>query len=1212
MGKSVGFSRRIASLGLCAAMFASMLVYLPSSVFRAITAKADHAVAPFAIPSPKRNVSTAAELSEDLALLEDGTLDRLELTLTDGITVDSGINVPSGRELIINLNGKSLTGSSQLFNVDGTLTINGGTLSVTNSYSQMVSVMWIYSGAKVTIENTIIYATGSPVAFFNSGTLEFASSTQVVRHHCTAKSTPSVAGTVYNSGTFTMSDGSSYLNRGSLGLELSIPLLYNTSTGVFNANGGTIGAYYSDTITNEGTIQNTTTQTTDIFAIVSNKKGGKINGGKYSVLVNNSSGGIIGGGEFSAVSGAFLVSFSTNGGSADPAPQWRCNAPITVPTTPEKEGYTFTGWYSNGTQWDTKANVTSNLSLVAGWEDTIVRDTQTPTISGIANNGNYCNSAAFTVSDNVGVASVTINGETATAVDGKYTIDSASVKQTIVVTDLSGNITVYSVWVHPKHKNNTSGVCEYCEQKDTTPPVIQGLVNAKDYCGTVDFTVTDDSEGAVSVTVDGTPLADKNGVYTLTASTAKQSVVAKDAAGNTTTCQVTVHAKHKNRVIKPVCCEYCGKTDKTPPVVTGLEQGGAYCGSVEFTVTDDSEVYVVAHIGVQNRQITPVDGVYSVKANAVFGTQASIAISDGMDGNAVTYTISLYATHTYENGKCKICGEEDKEAPTISGIANNGEYCDSAAFTVSDNVGVASVTINGETATAVDGKYTIVSANIKQTVVVTDDFGNVTVCSVWVHPKHSYNSSGVCTVCGEGDSTSPVIAGIVNNGEYCGNVEFTVTDESTMQSVTANGDPLTASDGVYSLSAGENDAVTIVATDANGNSTTCTIQLYASHTYENGKCKICGEEDKEAPTISGIVNNGEYCISAAFTVSDNVGVASVTINGETATAVDGQYTINPFCQHQATVVATDLSGNTTIYYVTVREKHTKGNDGRCSKCGDFIDGVTAHPVGYTLSLNGNIGVNFYMELASCVTDDPNAYMHFTLPDGTAKDVKVASAPTDITLKSGTTYYIFSCEVAAQDMYETITAKLVLSNGSDSEEYTFKVEDYANYILDETNGYNQQTRKLVSAMLSYGNYAKAYFNDDELVETSEIAAVTAENLDSYAHEISGTLPDGITYCGSTLLLESETAVRHYFKVADGTDVPDSMIQQGDYYYIQTESIAADQLGIAVRTVINDCTISYSPMSYARAVLNSDSVDNSLKNLIKAFYLYHQAALGYKIS
>ncbi len=271
------------------------------------------------------------------------------------------------------------------------------------------------------------------------------------------------------------------------------------------------------------------------------------------------------------------------------------------------------------------------------------------------------------------------------------------------------------------------------------------------------------------------------------------------------------------------------------------------------------------------------------------------------------------------------------------------------------------------------------------------------------------------------------------------------------------------------------------------------------------------------------------------------------------------------------------------------------------------DEIGSRLAGCSLSLSGNIGVNFFMKLSDEVVADGKAYMQFTLPNGDTPQVMVSKA--EIAYVGDKRYYVFSCQVAAKEMDGTITSQIITSDG-EGVVYKYTVRDYADYILDEANGYDDTTKAMVSAMLSYGDYAKAYFSGEELTATSEIEAVTADMLAEYAMTASGMLPEGIKYYGSTLLLKSKTTIRHYFKVTEETNVSAyGMTEKDGYYFIQHGDIPAGSLGTAQNISVGEYTISYSPLSYAYAALNSDSTSDNLKNLVKALYLYNNAAIAY---
>lgn len=383
---------------------------------------------------------------------------------------------------------------------------------------------------------------------------------------------------------------------------------------------------------------------------------------------------------------------------------------------------------------------------------------------------------------------------------------------------------------------------------------------------------------------------------------------------------------------------------------------------------------------------------------------------------------------------------------------------------------------------------------------------------------------------------------------------------------------------------------------------------------------LADTEDENGGKTAAQFASGEvaYLLSQGCTVGEGEGENAVTYSG----SVWGQNlaTENYPVLNGETVYQVDSyegcignPGNSTKVYsntnAPIYVEHNYSSKGTCTICGAFKNGIGEHLDGYSLSLDGNIGVNFFMELDKSVIADENAYMKFRLPNGKTSVVLVGDAKQQTV--SGTTYYVFSCEVAAKEMNETITAQIITSDKK-GEVYEYSVADYIQYIRDNPTEFDEKTLSLVNAMAGYGDYAKAYFNNENLDANTEMDAITADTLASFDKQISGDLPEEITYYGSSLLLESNTTMRHYFKVAEGTDVSALSFSgsKGNYYYIDIPNISAEKLGTIQNVTIGNCTISYSPMSYAYAVLSSKNTSESLKNLVKSLYLYEQAAEAYK--
>ena len=150
----------------------------------------------------------------------------------------------------------------------------------------------------------------------------------------------------------------------------------------------------------------------------------------------------------------------------------------------------------------------------------------------------------------------------------------------------------------------------------------------------------------------------------------------------------------------------------------------------------------------------------------------------------------------------------------------------------------------------------------------------------------------------------------------------------------------------------------------------------------------------------------------------------------------------------------------------------------------IADGVGARVVGHSISLEGDIAVNFYMELDPAIAASETAYMHFTIPNG--KKTSVVDVPVSQATVKGK-YYVFKCNIAAKDMNATITGQIV-DGETVGTEYTYSVREYADYLLDHADANGTDAQKeyaaaapLVEKMLSYGAYAKEYFDKTDTLD-----------------------------------------------------------------------------------------------------------------------------------
>ncbi len=327
-------------------------------------------------------------------------------------------------------------------------------------------------------------------------------------------------------------------------------------------------------------------------------------------------------------------------------------------------------------------------------------------------------------------------------------------------------------------------------------------------------------------------------------------------------------------------------------------------------------------------------------------------------------------------------------------------------------------------------------------------------------------------------------------------------------------------------------------------------------------------------------------------------------------------------------------GEPVSYEYSNTEKNTYGdhpdldNDGKCDDCGVIIDGIGAKLAGYSLSLTGNIGVNFYMELSDQIIADKDAYMQFTLPNGTVTKVFVSEAQTNTTINAEKTYYRFPCEVSSYEMTQDIKAQMFDGNGNGGKEYTYTVRDYAQYIIKNSSSY-VDAYPFAVAMLNYGASSQKYFN-------KAVDDLANQNLSSYDQEIPNLFNSYINgfvakkaenevlgqFAGLSMVLKSETTLNIFYEPKEGIDVSKltfsvdgkeiTPVKRGQYYILSLENIRANELGnsktFTVTDGTNTLTGDYCALMYCYQVLQAakGAYADDLVTLVKAFSDYAYTA------
>ena len=414
-------------------------------------------------------------------------------------------------------------------------------------------------------------------------------------------------------------------------------------------------------------------------------------------------------------------------------------------------------------------------------------------------------------------------------------------------------------------------------------------------------------------------------------------------------------------------------------------------------------------------------------------------------------------------------------------------------------------------------------------------------------------------------------------------------------------------------------------------------------------CSCCGTEVTEEHDVTCTADGNTITVSCSancgYTGSATISASSKNCDGTAVTAtvaktgifenedvIVNYYQGDTSIGDEAPINAGTYTAKITYEGVTASVEFTinhvdADNNGYCDGCGAIYDGIGAHLAGYSVSLNGSIGVNFHMDLTQDVLDDNEAYMLFTLPNGITQKVMVSDArangPADI---EGKKYYIFTCNVAAKEMTDTIQAQLITSDGSKTQVYEYSVREYADTILsDMSSSYDDETKELVKAMLHYGAYSQEWFdyNTTNLAnaELENFGLSEADNWDLFDPSISNNDKVG-SFTSAYLTLESDTAINLKFKLADGVSfedlrvvvqdpmlnvVPATIVTTGNVCLITLKGIKASDLDTTYDFSVTDkegnkSAILYSAMSYACAVAKSE-MDQKLKDLTAALRIFN---------
>ena len=293
------------------------------------------------------------------------------------------------------------------------------------------------------------------------------------------------------------------------------------------------------------------------------------------------------------------------------------------------------------------------------------------------------------------------------------------------------------------------------------------------------------------------------------------------------------------------------------------------------------------------------------------------------------------------------------------------------------------------------------------------------------------------------------------------------------------------------------------------------------------------------------------------------------------------------------------------------------NNGLCDSCNHLMQAAKLTMA--SISLKGNIAINYYMLLSDEVLADETAYMEFAMANGEIRQVPVGEGVAIV--RDNVTYYVYSCSVDAKEMSDSVVSQFFYKDGSTSE-YTYSVKTYADYIL--ANSTNADIKSLVAAMLNYGAASQLHFGyrTDALANANmtpaDYSGVTITGFNATAGQ--GT--DLVKFYSASLILKSETTLRFFFRVDSSATFTATyngkelnVVERSGLYYVDITGISAKDLDEKVTVTISDgvntAEVFFNPMSYCQGILKdtTGAFSAEMKDLVCALYQYNQAANVY---
>lgn len=412
---------------------------------------------------------------------------------------------------------------------------------------------------------------------------------------------------------------------------------------------------------------------------------------------------------------------------------------------------------------------------------------------------------------------------------------------------------------------------------------------------------------------------------------------------------------------------------------------------------------------------------------------------------------------------------------------------------------------------------------------------------------------------------------------------------------------------------GDNKWVVFRDEDKYSNVVNRTLQVYDFKTETRTEFTFL-ETSITPAKYSALAKYGDDLILASGDNIYQIVLSSDKLSGTAQVILTNSTTTTGFDPSTTDFQGVSVAGN-TLSYVIYSSQYVVAGRGSITLPLDNV--VKGKVTGCSLTLDGTIGINFYLQL-------PHDYSGTVMITGPQGDKTFTTMP-DPDINGN---YIFTYSVESDEMADEVTLSLSgagISNANCAGGYEYSVNTYITKAQDYYST-NQKLQTLLTKISVYGECSSKYFHG---VGSPEDVALDLATLDSYQFVLS-TPGSGISYYGSSLSLNAMTDTNHYFTVASGTiddykffvdgneaEVTAANVGGTTRYKLKVSGITAANLDVAhVITIKSGNTTvleisNYSALSYVRVIRTSSRYGNNkdLVNLVNSLYYYNDAANAY---